>query len=496
MGLISILILCGFVLSILICKNSVLWYEVAYINCNSNILVQTYQKGETLNLPDNPERVGYKFIGWSLDESGKTIIPSDDNVVVNSGFTLYAQWLEFDFTLKYNYSTILTFNDSIRFENCDTHLSVYTDNGRLYIIDNPQKDGYTFDGWKVGILDNLYNLEEFVFDKNILEDLSLVPTWQRNVYNIQVYSLDTVVDTINVCYGDSLVIPNISRDGYRLCGFVDKQGNTIDASYKVYNNIDIYAVWEEVNCAISFASSNGAYVVKCGAEYFSGNKQINVGYLDSLSFSIALSKAYDNSEIMVYAKSDKGSILPEYIDGEYVFRDITSNLNIVVDNININTYNIIVDGKSYGSLPYGSWLWVDNNVIYVNNTMSRCILSVTPLINDSMFGGWELVGGNVLVHNYIQDLANNGEIEIIGKYSSNVARITLNANGGELLNTEIIYDSTSGIDLPEPKKSGFEFVGWFVKLVEVNLVVDTELSIEFTEVTGINMVLYAGWRLK
>ena len=77
MGLISILILCGFVLSILICKNSVLWYEVAYINCNSNILVQTYQKGETLNLPDNPERVGYKFIGWSLDESGKTIIPSD-----------------------------------------------------------------------------------------------------------------------------------------------------------------------------------------------------------------------------------------------------------------------------------------------------------------------------------------------------------------------------------------------------------------------------------
>ena len=495
-GLISILILCGFVLSILICKNPISWYVVEYINCNSNILVQTYQKGETLNLPDNPERVGYKFLGWSLDESGKTLIPSDDNVVVNSGFTLYAQWQEFEFVLQYNDSNILTFSDSIRFESYETHLSIYSDNNRLYIIDNPTKIGYTFDGWKVRVLEDTYNINDFVFDRTLLENLSLIPIWQRNTCSVEIYTENALIDTINVYYGEAISLPSLTRDGYILSGFVDAENKIIDSSYIITADTKIFTQWEEIKHNVSFTGGNGAYIIKCGNEYFSGNKDLEVDYRGDIAFSVTLSKAYDNSNILVYAESESGIVYPQYIDGQYAFIDIKEDLNVVISNIYINTYNITVDGKDYGSIAYGSWLWVDNNVIYVKDTMGRCILSVMPLINDNMFGGWELICGNILVHNYIQDLAKNGEIEIIGKYSKDVARITLIANGGELLKTEIIYDSTANMELPEPKKTGFEFVGWFVKLVEVNLVVDESLSVGFTGVTGINMVLYAGWRLK
>ena len=493
--LISILITCGLILSIIICKNSVLWYEVAYINGNSNILVQTYQKGETLTLPANPEKVGYKFIGWSLDESGETLL-LDNSLIVNNGFNLYAQWQEFKYSLLFNNSEILSFVNTITFETTENHLEIHTDNFRFFIIDNPSKEGYIFDGWQVTVANKTYSIEEFNFDKNTLDNITLSPTWLRTTCNVKIYSDNELIDTLAIYYGDSLELPAIHKEGFQLVKFEDSLGNTIYNSHIIKEDIEIFAKWEELKYSVSFEDSKGAYVIKCGSEYFSGSKDIQVKHSNNLIFSVSLSKAYNNSNFIVYAKSDNGDIYPQLINNEYLFKNITSNLEIIIDNIEINSYSITIDSKNYGHIPYGSWLWVDNNVIYIKDSTGKCILGVMPLIEDSSFGGWELECGNVLVHNYIQDLATNEEVKILGKYSKDIARITLNTNGGVLAKTEIIYDPSSNTELPTPTKEGFEFVGWFTKLVEVNLVVDEDLSQRFTEITQFNITLYAGWKHK
>ena len=119
--------------------------------------------------------------------------------------------------------------------------------------------------------------------------------------------------------------------------FEDSLGNAISSSYIVKSNIEIFAKWEELRYSVSFEDSQGAYVIKCGSEYFSGSKDIQIKHSSNLAFSVSLSKAYNNSNFVVYAISDNRTHYPNLINNEYVFENITSDLKIIIENVKINT---------------------------------------------------------------------------------------------------------------------------------------------------------------
>lgn len=90
--------------------------------------------GETLTMPTNPQKDGYKFDGWYTESSLNTkfsskVFPEDD-------ITLYAKWIEL-FTVNYY---IL--------DGQDPYLTIHMELAdKIYAPTVPVRDGYIFDGW-------------------------------------------------------------------------------------------------------------------------------------------------------------------------------------------------------------------------------------------------------------------------------------------------------------------------------------------------------------
>ena len=168
-------------------------------------------------------------------------------------------------------------------------------------------------------------------------------------------------------------------------------------------------------------------------------------------------------------------------------------MEFVVENITLNCYSITVGGTNYGEFGYGSWIYVDGDEILIKNISTNEEVKVKTLISDDNFGGW-FCNNHILVNCIVQDIADDGQsINIQGNYSKKVARIKLIPNGGNLEEAEIIVVEGQELTLPIPTKFGYKFVGWFVKLIEVNTIVDESLSVRFNQIDNVYMVLYAGW---
>ena len=153
----------------------------------------------------------------------------------------------------------------------------------------------------------------------------------------------------------------------------------------------------------------------------------------------------------------------------------------------------MVDGAEYGKFNYGSWIYVDGSELKIKDITAGKEVVVKTLINDEKFGGW-VCENAVLSNCIIQDVVDvDGNINIYGNYSKKVSRIKFIANGGILEKTEMVVVEGEELNLPTPIKEGYKFVGWFKKLVEVNTIVDENLSEKFNEVNEFYTVLYAGW---
>ena len=339
--------------------------------------------------------------------------------------------------------------------------------------------------------DNNYIVKISDFNNNFEVSINNI---ELNKYTITYYNEDDVT-SIELTHGDLLEIPNIIKPGYKLIGFKDSENRYYSKQYKVTSNLSLYAVWEEEVYSIKFPKNNGSFIIRIDQNIIHSEKTISKKYGENLSFSVELSNAYSNSNIEVYSETINGNIYPIIQDNTYTFLDISLDMNITINKIQLNSYSVYVDGKSYGKFNYGSWIFVDHNSLILKNNITGQETVINTLFEDENFGGW-CIQNNILVNCLIQDIANGSNtIEIFGNYSKKVSHITFVSNGGHLEITEMIYIDGEELTLPTPTKNGYIFAGWFIKLVEVNTIVDEKQSIKFETLGDLTITLYAGWKL-
>ena len=133
-------------------------YEVEFnSDGGSKIETVTVKKNEKVKKPDDPEKEGYVFVEWQLNNKAY-----DFSKKVNKNLTLKAKWLP-----EIYVTVTLDSNGGSAVEAIEVVSGLKLDKDS---ITNPTREGYTFAGWYIG--ENKYD-----FSKKVTSNLTLTANW-------------------------------------------------------------------------------------------------------------------------------------------------------------------------------------------------------------------------------------------------------------------------------------------------------------------------------
>ena len=213
-------------------------YNITYI-LNDGIfnedVINQYEENVGLDILPVPEKEGYEFVGWYLEDKHVTSIDS----TTNKDITLVAKWNKL---IKY-YNITYILNDGIFNEDV---INQYEENVGLDILPIPSKEGYEFDGW--------YLEDKLVtsIDSTTNKDITLVAKWNEvNKYYSITYVLNGGSFTEEVVkeYKSGVgleILPIPVKEGYNFLGWFlnDNQISKIEPDYN--KNIYLSARWEKI----------------------------------------------------------------------------------------------------------------------------------------------------------------------------------------------------------------------------------------------------------
>jgi len=183
-------------------------------------------QGEKLIQPDDPEKQGYDFLGWYLNDQ-----VYDFNLPVQSDLSLYAKWEEITYSVSFD----LAYPNAPEIETLE--VKAYTKVSEQQV--DPIREGYVFLGWYVN--DDIYD-----FDTLVDSDLVIYAKWEEVTFQVSFdmnYAGAETMTPIRVKSGsvldDELFIP--TREGYVFEGWY-----LYDMKYKdlnIYEDVTLIARW-------------------------------------------------------------------------------------------------------------------------------------------------------------------------------------------------------------------------------------------------------------
>ena len=189
--------------------------------------------------PEAPTKEGYTFTGWYTDEECEQLF--DWNTTVVRHMTLYAGWEPVTYTVHFD----LAGGEGTIEDQVVQHGKTISEPAA------PTKEGYNFAGWQVSGAD-------WSFTTPITSNMTLVAQWDpiddEKVY--YVVTFDAAGGTAEysqktIIAGNSVVLPEATRDGYTLEGWYsgDTRIGVAGDSIAVNSNITYTAHWTAVEPA-------------------------------------------------------------------------------------------------------------------------------------------------------------------------------------------------------------------------------------------------------
>ena len=155
----------------------------------------SYEFGADVTMPESPVKEGYTFAGWSDSIS---VMPAHE-------VTTTAQWTINQYTITFYQEAGSTIILEQRTLDYATAITVPAD---------PEKEGYTFDGWKLADNSNV----PATMPPN---DVEVFATWSINSYNYNV-DIDGTVTTTQYNYGSDITLPTTpTKECYTFTSWTD-----------------------------------------------------------------------------------------------------------------------------------------------------------------------------------------------------------------------------------------------------------------------------------
>lgn len=328
----------------------------------------------------------YDFDGW-YDENGVRYESIESgsygNLILNAKFN----------PIKYNITYI---TDG---EICDVNPDYYTVENE-FTLSHASKLGYTFEGW-FDENDNDYTK----IAKGSFGDLILTSKWSLTNYNINylnVHNADTstLVQSYTILSED-IYLPNISQKGYEFVGWVDKNGESINAILEgSYGDIDVYGTWKSNLYTITLSTLYGELE----------ENQVSVLYKENYTLPILSCEGktflgwYTNTGITGVGYTDEnGNSLegyPVYVDRTLFARwqNINCEINYYIDSENLFESTIVSYGDTFNE-------------------------EVIPVKENAMFAGWY---SKDFTNKYTKDTIIKANTEVYAKWVSSIPISTAN----------------------------------------------------------------------
>ena len=202
-------------------------YHIVKFDSNGGTAVQdiAIESENLLGKPNDPERVGYTFLGWY---NGETLWDFENNTVT-SDITLKAKWERIIYTVTFD-------------SNGGTSTAQQTVGLGDYVTppQAPSKDGFSFKGW---YSDDV----AWDFKKTpITKDITLTAKWNKLSYTVS-YDANGGNNTPSetVLHGESATVPTVpTKQNHRFIGWYFGDLLWDFAANKITSNMTLVARWE------------------------------------------------------------------------------------------------------------------------------------------------------------------------------------------------------------------------------------------------------------
>ncbi len=148
-------------------------YTVSYNTNGGGVINDTYViNGKLAVKPNDPVKDGYVFLGWYADMELKT--PFDFmTTLIKTDTMIYARWVE-----KTVGQPEYTVSFDLGYEGAEPLPEIPTIGGKVYMVNAPVRQGYTFEGWFVSMYEDGQKLTyEYTEDITLSENTTLYAVW-------------------------------------------------------------------------------------------------------------------------------------------------------------------------------------------------------------------------------------------------------------------------------------------------------------------------------
>lgn len=478
--------------------------------------IEVIEDGVYGTLPE-PERENSMFMGWYTNAVSGTVVTETTNIIKNEDHTLYAHWKR---------SYIISLNATGGHVNPDKVKIV--EYGKYGDLPEPTRDDYVFDGWYTGESSGNKVSSTTTITNS---DHTLYARW-KHAYTVSFETDGGSVDenSIKVVEGNAYgTLQTASRSGYEFVGWFTVDGTQVTGDMIVTASHTLYAHWKRI--VTVNLNANGGSISTTKITVIEGGKYGNIpeptrdnyifdGWYTEKTGGVLVTEETDvttAADHTIYAhwiecftvKLDanggivnQSKIKYKYTDTEYgtlpvPFKNNSDFLGWYTEKGNsgsrIETSTEIAT-KSDHTL-YAHWL---NRYTVTFNANGGQVSPASkvyeegdiyddlpiPTFDDKKFAGWfTMKSGGTKVEE--TDTVKNGDHTLWARWEETTVTITFDAGDGVTNKTS--YEKGDEISLPNPKKDGYKFEGWYL---------DPDFKEPFvsSEKVDGDITLYAKWK--
>lgn len=442
-----------------------------------------------------PEKIGYEFKGW-YNEVNELVC--DGLWKIDSNIKLKAKWEIKVFKLNYILNGGVNNNYNLQSYNYE-----YDD----ITILNPNKTGYTFNGWIIN--GNTELAKDYVIKHNSLGDITLEAMFTPNSYKLTLdvnggNSLEKDEFKINYDEKFSLEVP--TRIGYTFDGWYNESSKVESGTWKYLEDVTLKAKWNIINYTIKYNLDGGVN---------------NLGNVSRYT--------YESDDIIISEPTKNGYTFLGWTYGDVIVpvKEVVINHNSTGNielnaNFQVNTYYITYDVNGGNELDqnvvgivYGTnfslitptkdgyefdgwyidstkfvsgrwtkteditltakWNLINYSISYIldggkNNAYNPAkynyeyqdIVISNPTKTGYTFIGWSINDSEELYVDYVIKQHSYGNLVFKANWKVNQYKLSLDVNGGNVINeNEMIIEYGSSYSLITPTRIGYTFDGWY-----------------------------------